>query len=295
MSSQEFATLQNLTERKLPVVYKGRAKDIPARGTLTETKDFIAFAKAQYGNFVQELTEQTTVSYVQEKPDTDMYIANMTGDPDAAVSFVVATRKNKKTGLHEDVIEDNENLAAQVVEETLGQSHVNYEGALSMGGGETVYTVLGTNTKTVLGRTIRILPLQRVKVPRELGYELLKRDAQRPRHQRGKIVRARAPEAFEPKMAWSLEQKHAWLQLADSAFRNNPSSLGPTEAEIRAENPDREVADALVAEANHKAFARCFMRMVRNNEVPLPSERDFEIYFKETKALKKQLSAKVTG
>jgi len=291
----EFSTLQNLTERPLPVVYKGRSMTIPPKGTITETKDFIAFAKGKFGNFVAELTEQTTVSYVEPVPDTDLYIANMTGDPDAPLSFVVARKKNKKTNLFEDIIEDNENLAAQVLEESLGQRHVNYEGSLAMGGGETTFTQIGTNTVTKLGRTIRILPFQRVKVPRELGYELLKRDAQRPHQQRGKVIRARAPEEFEPKMSWSNEQKRAWLELADSSFRNNPSSLGPTDDEVRATNPDEEVAAALIAAQGHKLYARCFMRMVPDNGNPLPTARDFEIYTKHQRELKKQLSAKVTG
>jgi hypothetical protein len=148
---------------------------------------------------------------------------------------------------------------------------------------------------TKLGKTIRILPFQRVKVPRELGYELLKRDAQRPRHQRGKLIRARAPEAFEPKMSWTLEQKRAWLELVDDTFRKNPSLLGPTEKEIRAEHKDKDVANALVAEANHQLYARCFVRMVPDNSNPLPTERDFEIYTASQKDLKAQLSAKVTG
>jgi hypothetical protein len=293
--SSEFSTLQNLTERPLQVVYKGRGKTIPPKGSLTETKDFIAFAKGKFGNFVAELTEQSTVSYVDEQPDTDMFIANMTGDPDAPLSFVVATRKNKKSGLHEDVVEENENRSAQVVEESLGQRHINYEGSLRMGGGETTYTPIGTNTVTKIGRTIRILPLQRVKVPRELGYELLKRDAQRPRHQRGKVIRARPPEAFEPKMSWSNEQKRAWLELADDEFRKNPGKLGQTDAEIRAANPDSEVANALIAQQGHELYARCFMRMVPNNGNPLPDEKDFELYAREQAKLKKHLSAKVTG
>lgn len=293
--SAEFSTLQNMTDRKFDVNYKGRARTIPPRGTLTETKDFIAHVKKNLGNFVAELTEQATVSYVDPEPDTDMFIANMTGDPDAPISFVLAQRKNKKTGLYEDVVEQNENRAAQVIEESLGQRHVNYEGSLVMGGGETTYTPIGTNTVTKLGKTIRILPFQRVKVPRELGYELLKRDAQRPRHQRGKLVRARAPEKFEPKMSWSLEEKRAWLELMDDTFRKNPSALGPTEAEIRASHPDSDVADALVAEAGHQLYARCFHRMVVDNGSLLPSERDFDIYLNSSRDIKAQLSAKVGG
>lgn len=291
----DFATLQNLTERPLPVVYKGRAKTIPPKGTLSETADFIAFAKKQFGNFVVELTEQATVSYVEPEPDTDMFVANMSGDPDAPLSFITATKKNKKSGLWEDVVEPNENRAAQVVEESLGQRHVNYEGMLAMGGGETTFTQIGTNTVTKLGKTIRILPFQRVKVPRELGYELLKRDAQRPRHQRGKVVKARSPESFEPKMSWSLEQKRAWLELVDDTFRKNPAALGPTEDELRAQHPDKEVADAIVAEANHALYARCFVRMVPDNGNPLPTARDFEIFTKHQRELRAQFSSKVTG
>jgi hypothetical protein len=96
-------------------------------------------------------------------------------------------------------------------------------------------------------------------------------------------------------MAWSLEEKRAWLEMMDDTFRKNPSLLGQTEADIRSEHKDREVADVLVAEANHQLYARCFHRMVPNNENPLPSERDFAIYVKSQRELKKELSAKVTG
>jgi hypothetical protein len=275
-------TLQNLTDRPLPIFYEGTQYTLEARGQPGSTRplpsDVADFAKAQYGNFVMELGEQDAVSYVNKVIDQDVWLANMTGNPDAPFDFLVKKVRNKKTGELEERREENENREPQIVEEQMGARHEFYEGKF-MG----ISGTQGMNTRTIPARTWRIMPYQRVKVSALIAAEFLKRDMSRLPHQQGKVIQSRAPGEFEPRMNWPPDQKRAWLELVDQKFRRNPALLGKSEKDIRAEFGDDKIskaaADQAVAEADDTLWRHCVLRTF-DPTYALPSERDFEIYAK---------------
>jgi hypothetical protein len=194
-----------------------------------------------------------------------VWLANMTGDPDAPKT--VRRKKRLPRGEFEWV--DDPNPLAEAMD-------VVREHDMGMKEYETQDGLLADN----LGkREVRIPKYGRKPFPRDLANWMLQRDANAgwiSPHHRGRIIVSRPKSSFEPDMNWALDDMRAYLRMMD---RN--VDVGPSEAKVRA---NAEVTHNDVNDAVREAKTLCMKRLhkrVANPQYRLYSKSEFEEFRRE--------------
>mgnify|MGYP001619221893 CR=1 FL=1 len=241
------------------VVVKGRQVVLPAR---TEREMDISVA-AKFletcGVLVSEVLE-IGGTYTPKEAALTVWVANMTGDPDAAPE-VSAKRTNR--GHWEDVKVPNPLKEPRTLSRSMGgamRENITPSGALE-----------GINEFPSL---ITIPPYQRREMPSHVARWFLNRDRTGERHQRGAAIESRPPSNFEPDMKWPLDEMRSYLRLIDQNAQAGMSEEQVRKSAQRRKNSSKTDEDYEVRLAKETVMKRLFKRLA-NPAVRLPSRAEF--------------------
>ena len=181
----EMVTLRNLRSHELVVPGTGGELVFGARGTneaeLALDPQTAEDCLDRYGRDAFDYVDLGSISSVYtppEKPAT-VWIANMTGNPDAPQVVAAGKMKNRETGLVEEVKVENVNKASRPLRFVMKGAQGYYKDKDGIAQG---YNKLPT--------VIEIPAHQRREVSKPIGQWILTRDALAPAHERGAVIKS---------------------------------------------------------------------------------------------------------
>jgi hypothetical protein len=239
------------------VMYGGKKITIgpnEERSYVAELADHII---GECAGIVVEVTDDFGASYVED-PTNTIWIANMTGDPDAPNEVTVKEVQNKKWI---DVQIPNPRKHARDVKEWAEGPMVEYtakDGVLE--------------ALNMPGKYITIPPYKRIELDAGMGRWFMERVAMSARRTVDRqdlrlACVSRAPGKFEPSMDWPLDEMRAYLTFADAHAKQVPS-----EAELRKASKPSELDDVL-DDAKRMTMKRIYFRLV-NPKCRLPTRQN---------------------
>jgi hypothetical protein len=250
-----LVTVQNLSSRPKSIVYQGKQITIGPSTNETYQKEVAdRFLSTHVGTVVN--VEAGLSQDVGDVTGVDtMWVANITGDPDAPDMVTGEPYMNKQG---EKVIPQfpNPRKNAMVVKRPydLGQQpYIEKDGSES-----------ALNLAKIM---VVIPPLGRRQLSKDIGEWMLNRDRITDPGARGRLMKSRAPSSFEPDMTWPLDEMRIYIKLCDAS-----KEVGASEATITAEGGD-------VDAAKRTLWPRLFMLLV-NPEVRLPTRQEFNEYMR---------------
>lgn len=186
----------------------------------------------------------------------DIWLANMTGNPDASDTIPTKMFSEKRW---KDTTCGNPKKAALVISREFDGGMRPYKN----GPYEEALNLPST--------TISLPPYSRKKFPKNIATWFLARDGVQEPGMRGAAIRSRAPSSFEPTIDWELDDMRLYLQLCD-----HKAVLGPTREELlRKAVADNVPSDVPIYEAKLLAMRRLHFRLADPN-VRLPSKGEFD-------------------
>jgi hypothetical protein len=286
--SRKTVRVVNRSESRLPIPWGKNTIVFAPRGQPGSVQDLpedaAEYCRGHYGEMLGVIEPTSVVeSFVEEQKHEEFYVANMTGDPDAAE--FVGEYRNLRTDKMEK--ERNDNKQPQELKYRLGRF-------------QTVDGRWTTNDKpvqvTTPGKLLRIEPYTRKKVTRGQFETIMALDISAPMNLQGRVCQSRAPSDFEPNFDdpwWTIDRMRTWLSCIPGTGTKpmGRDIAGPSEAEIRAGFADEDEADVAVSTARFDMWVRCFMRAA-NLQFKLPSRKEFDASLaRDAKAAKKKESA----
>ena len=219
---------------------------------------------AECGHQVREVN--IAQLYKEASSDKLVYLANMTGDPDASTSVKVKDVVSKgKWGMV-----DRENplkTARDLVFQMKGpqQEYQGPEGLEGLNVGPTIYN---------------IPRYQRRAFPVHIARWILTRDARCEQHYRNQVIESR-PVEWAPDSDWDLDDIRLFLQLCDPSV-----NLGPSESELTETYATLGEDEQLVKlyEAKELALQRVHFR-ISNPQYSLPKKKQFDAIQKKQAGL----------
>lgn len=284
----EFVHVVNNTEKRLSMVYDGAAIVFQPQG-LPGSLLQLPKAAAEYvkGHLQEQVRIINGASFksIIEKPKFEVYyVANMSGDPDAA-EYWEETFRNPVTGEGEIRKVYNELRHPQSFKARLGRfSGIKPPRTLLYrdGSGNLVWNDKEIQV-TLPGQIIEVPAYGRIEVTKEQFETLIGRDLSRPEHLRGQIIRSRAPTDFEPDFndpKWTIDALRQYLELVPSTGdkMGGRDVMGKSESEIRAENEHMTPTQLAMHlhDVRYKLWARCILRAM-DPQFALPSEKEFSL------------------
>lgn len=201
-----------------------------------------------------------------------MWVANMTGNPDAPKTYPLRPRTNLRTGL---------TVAGGEIDNPKYNPHTIVR---IMPGGEIFYQdANGFLASRVEGPTpYTIPPFKRVELPTPVAKWFVGRDRMSTPEVQGTCDYSRRPSAFEPDSRWPLNEMRAYLQLCD--YRFTIAQLGPLEEElVELHGRGNRAFDIAVKTAKQLCFKRLFFKLCDRNVV-LPTRDQFESVYRDSTA-----------
>lgn len=255
----ELVTVQNLSSRPKSIVHQGRQITIDALASQSYVKEVAdKFLNTHVG--VVTNVENTSTVYDAQLPNSEtVWIANVTGDPDAP-DKVIGDKYQTKAGW---VIPEYPNPKREAITVTrrydLGQkTYVAKDGAEE-----------ALNLEQI---KITVPPFTRRQFPKEIASWMLMRDGMSDAAAKGRIIKSRPPSSFEPDLNWTLDEMRVYLRLCDPS-----KDIGPNESEVRARSNGG--SDAEVDAAKRKLWPRIFMLLV-DPTVRLPTRTEFNDFIR---------------
>ena len=256
----ELRIVKNFTAMEQSCVHEGSQVVLKPREEKVVAASIAAAFVTQCSPYVREIAQSIAGVHRDQATIKTMWIANMTGDPDASDQVDTKVFKDKHW-----VTEKTPNPKKDAIEISreldLGmREYVGQDGSpagLNMG-----------------KKRIIIPPYQRIELPESEAYWFLNRDHQQMSEMRGAALRSRAPSNFEPDMSWSLDDMRDYLRLCDSKV-----DIGPTQAEVtnrcRARKDRERATEVAVFEAKLACMKRIHFR-VCNPAIRLPLRAQFD-------------------
>ena len=212
---------------------------------------------AECGGFIKEVN--IAQLYKEEAKQTLVYLANMTGNPDAPATAKVKQPVDKgRSWAYQPV--DNPLRAPRVLAWQMKGPQQEYQGEQGLEG------------LNVFPTTYSIPPYTRRAFEPRVAQWILSRDARCEPHYRGQVCESRAV-SWAPDMNWELDDVRLFLRLCDPH-----AVLGPTAAEVDAACGEAMKEDERlikVFEAKELALQRVHFRL-SDPKYPLPKQRAFD-------------------
>lgn len=255
----ELVSIQNKSPKAKSIVFSGRQIIIDGHGSGDFDKEVAdRFLDAHHG--VVTRAEDIGTVYEADLPNQDMvWLANMTGDPDAPDTIQGASHWNKSQGQFVSSSQPHPCKDAITItrDYDMGQKeYIAKDGAPE-----------GLNLQSV---AIKIPPYTRRQFPKEIGTWMLMRDGTAGKECSGRIKKSRPPSPFEPDLGWSLDDMRSYLQLCSPG-----ADLGPTEADLKAANKGNgKELEAETDKAKRKVWTRLFFCLA-DPSVRLPTRSEF--------------------
>lgn len=221
-------------------------------------RDEADLAMRRYPDILEQVDVGTIGNAIALDKDAPIWIANMSGDPDASESVTIGKKKNRLTG---ELIDDKvENMLHQPLPYKIKWREKTKK----------VKQGSATIEMKPAKRTYRVEPYERKPVEAGLAKRMLSRAAGHGPGARGWVIASRQPTSFEPNGDWSLEEMRAWLFMVDGQ-----ANCGPSEQELRKKARSEMDADRLIQQEKITMLKRCFLRAA-NPKFELPSRSEFE-------------------
>lgn len=198
-----------------------------------------------------------------EDPDMGiMWLANMTGDPDAPKTI----KRKKRTGRGEFEYVDVPNPKAEAIdiEREMDMGQVEYE------------TQDGPLADNMPKKLVTLPKYSRKAFPKEVGKWMLDRDAAAgwiSAYHRGRVIESRPKSGFEPDRSWRLDDMRCYLRMLDREVDIGPSEEAVLEKAV-ASNED---PDAALLSARNLCLKRLHFRLAKR-EVRAISKVEFDAY-----------------
>lgn len=273
-----FVTLENVVEEELKIYSpeSGEWEKLGKRGTpqalrtmtKEEAQEFIDVHGAKVRIF---RPENRILDKVVKVEVSEVWIANMTGNPDAP-DEVYGMGYNDKGQIISDVLEPY--LAKQprdIIAPNVGTKQVEMESPSDAG---SIFI-----RKTIPGRTLRLEPLSRMKLLTHEAKSFLDAEYLRGDEQGGAVMVSRPQAEWEPQWSWDHMSLRFYLEMLPEGGRNFPAGrlvLGPTPDEIKSSmvgKPQRDVLKAL-HDAKMLLWTRIALRLM-NPAIPLPTQEQY--------------------
>ena len=212
--------------------------------------------------FVKEVEIDKVGSVYSEKDDQKtVWVANMTGDPDASAETSTKAFINKKWT---DSIRPNPKLKDITIKREMGGGQLGFDLPDNEYGSINLPPV-----------EITLPPYQRRELPTAIAMWFLNRDATQEPGMVGSAILSRPRSNFEPDSSWDLDDMRAYLRLCDPI-----AVLGDSEDTVvvkaKQANDNAEIAVHL---AKLACLKRLHFRMA-NPVYRLPTKREFEDFRK---------------
>lgn len=179
---------------------QGSRHTLPARAILARSPQVAELFLKNNAKFVRQ---HTRVAVPEIPGEPKIWLANMTGNPAAQKELTVA-QQDRKTGLTVYFKKPNPLATATTIKYKMGRGQ---EPARDMDGKETALNL--PPIKVVFP------PHHREPVSMTYANWLLMMDDQQEDDCRGRLVRCREPQEFEPSLDWSYDDLRLYAQLLD--------------------------------------------------------------------------------
>jgi len=265
---KKLKTLRNSSNRPQPIVYEGMKFELKP---LEERSFEVAVADKfliDCAPTVKEVDEKDIGGTFQAKAvEEQIWIANMTGNPDASETIVDKVYDTRMRTWATQTGDNPKKPARPVVRKMKG----NMQEYTSRSGHAEAFNLFPA--------TIEIPPFKRRLLPKNIAVWMLTRDGNHDKHNRGTIIRSRAPSNFEPDDSWELDDMRAYLRLMDDS-----AEIGPSETHLSAEYGTEDIdyyihaAKVLclkrlhfrLADPTYRLFNRAEFNAFRENFEPSP-------------------------
>ncbi len=274
--ASEFVKLQNTFSEPLKAYAEGETFNFAPRGLAGSiqpvTQEEADSLLEDYPQLAIVDPGTTALDRVVKVIQKEVWIANMTGNPDAPERVTGVSLASGKA----EFLENEDPYSAKKPRDVIVQgverksTHTEKDGILL--------------TYTDPGREERIPPYTRVKFRAHVATAFTALEMNMPQVQQGSIIISREPAEFEPDYNWSFAEKRLYLEMlpegetiGSNVYPAGKFVLGESEEEIRerlANAPKRELAREL-----HKAEEECWQRIVQrlfHPGIPLPSKKAYE-------------------
>lgn len=262
MSLSNYVTLRNTSNVEQQVL-AGNTHDLVAPYQEIVLLEADAEHALRTYDFLEKINMNAIGREVRDDNTAPIWMANMSGNPDAPKKLSLGLHKNKMTGLKEETFTDN--LLANPLPYT-----TRYNLATAP---EKEHFRSDKIELTQPARRFQIMPYERKPVENRVA-RIVKakiRDASAARRIIGHVIESRPPGAYEPDASWSLDEIRLWLFLAD-----RKCILGDSEREIRRAADDEAAANKALVQAKLLGLKRVYFRSA-DPQYRLPTRTEFEL------------------
>lgn len=255
----DLITLRNKSRSPQQVFVSNRMYTIDVGEEKSFTKEVASAFSNECGPLVDAVyTDSIGGVYQDKRQATTMWVANITGNPDAP-EFVYRNKvTDMKTGYVEKVSYPNPIRQAFDIKAKMHGSEIQYAGPHG-----------DPESRMSPAILFEVPAFNRCELPIAYAKWLLNRDRVSDFINRGRLMKSRAPWVFEPTMDWSLEEMQVYLSLCDAKAK-----LGEREPDLKA-RVDRNDFDRELFDAKRFMMKRLFFR-IANPDVKLPTKQMFE-------------------
>lgn len=283
----ESVFLVNNTQKTLRIIYDGASIVFQPQGqpgSLLQLPTAAAdYVRGHLRDQVKTVEGSKYESFIERPKIEYYYVANMSGDPDAPEFF--EEQFETKTGEIATKKYNNEMKQAVPFRARLGSFHgLKPPGTLRYRAANGELVLNDKEIQVSLpGKLLEIPAFGCVEVNREQFETLAWRDAARPKHMQGQIIRARPPQEFEPDYAdleyWTIDKMRLALEMIPGNGEKPAGKevMGPSEAELEAKcagmTPTQKAM--FLQQARFDLWNRCWRRW-RQPDLPVPSRDEFQ-------------------
>jgi len=206
--------IKNISGVEQSIVFNGKQLTIGKRDEMEMDDEVADTFLDRCEGFVVEAIEIGGI--VEEDEESVIWVANMTGDPDARATVPQKVLVGKGSWGTQEVT--NPLKEAREIRRQMQGAMVEQMGKAGLEG------------LNLLPITISVPPYQRRKLPTHIGKWFLQRSAM---GTPGAVIKSRAKSNFEPDLKWELDDMRVYLQLVDSSVTGH--DLGATFKKLKSE------------------------------------------------------------
>jgi hypothetical protein len=212
---------------------------------------------------VSDATSNIADTYAPDLQLETVWVANMTGSPEAPDKIEVSTfTKNRRW---EKLAIPNPNKDARTISREMKGGHRQFFGKDG-----------GMIQESLIGKVYAAPPYRRTPMPKVVADWFLMRDANA-HDSRGAVIKSRPPSSFEPDMHWPLAEMRTYLRLIDPMCK---LPMGDDELKGRAvqEQWTEQQAKEELRKAKHECLKILYFRVV-DPKYRLPTREEFAEFY----------------
>lgn len=261
--SVNLIAYRNKTRDKLHLLVGAEKFEVGPLDEILFTATEAELAEIKYGDVLEKVPEGGLGTLQKDRdPEAPIYIANMSGNPDAPEKIATGTHKNKMTGLEE--IRYEMNMLAVPRDYHIWRRPKPERVTI---GSSTVDRKLPKKKYSVeVGKVTPFAP--------KLAGAFFRSAASLNKNAQGWIIASRPQDFYKPDDTWAYDEIVMWLDLVKHDFH---ASEYPTEGTIRQDAGGEVRAERKVYEAKRDMLKRVFF-VAADPQYVIPSRSEFEAY-----------------